>query len=121
MCNSWEDRLWARLSALIGDRIEAKLHETAGAFWNRGTLLDRLVLLDQLESDTKPVAGQDSDWEAVIDHQLEELTEEAVDTKYVLYTPCVCSDASQSPYGGFLAPVAIECHSSQNAATVGRG
>ncbi|CAG7850613.1 SubName: Full=Related to nucleoporin {ECO:0000313/EMBL:CCA72167.1} [Serendipita indica DSM 11827] len=80
LCNSWEDRLWARLSALIGDRIEARLQETAGAFWNRGTLLDRLVLLDQLEGDTKPVAGHDSDWEAVIAHQLEELTEEAVDT-----------------------------------------
>ncbi|KAG8794589.1 Nucleoporin nup84, partial [Serendipita sp. 399] len=44
MCHTWEDHLWARLSSLIGDRIEIKLNESAGGFWNPGKLRDRLAL-----------------------------------------------------------------------------
>ncbi|PVG02472.1 hypothetical protein CPB86DRAFT_697475 [Serendipita vermifera] len=78
--NNWEDQLWARLSALIGDRIETKMNETAGGFWNRGTLLDRLALLEQTETDSKPTNEQDSDWETIIAHQLDELADVAVNT-----------------------------------------
>lgn len=81
LCRTWEDQLWARISALIGDRIEAKLDETAGGFWNRGTLLDRLALLERLEEDVKPSARQDTEWQVVIDHQLDDLSDLAVDTK----------------------------------------
>ncbi len=81
LCRSWEDHLWARLSALIGDRIETKLNETAGGFWNRGTLLDRLALLEQLEEDVKPGDRQDAEWEATISSQLDDLADLAVDTK----------------------------------------
>jgi hypothetical protein len=85
MCRSWEDHLWARLSGLIGDRIEAKLNETAGGFWNRGTLLDRLTLLEHLEEDIKPGFREDTEWEAIISHQLDDLSDLAVDTRSVLF------------------------------------
>jgi nuclear pore complex protein Nup107 len=84
MCRSWEDHLWARLSALIGDRIEAKLNETGG-FWNRGTLLDRLTLLEHPEEDIKPGFREDTEWEAIISHQLDDLSDLAVNTRSVLF------------------------------------
>lgn len=80
LCRTWEDYLWARISALIGDRIEAKLNETAGGYWNRGTLLDRLALLERLEEDVKPTVRQDTEWEAIITHQLDDLADVATDT-----------------------------------------
>lgn len=81
MCTTWEDHLWARLAALIGDRVENKLSKTTGGFWNRGTLLDQLALLDQLESDKKPEKDQESEWESLIARQLDELADLAVDTR----------------------------------------
>ncbi|KAG8826499.1 Nucleoporin nup84 [Serendipita sp. 401] len=80
MCHTWEDHLWARLGALIGDRVEMKLGETAGGFWNPGSFRDRLALRARLESDVKPFVGQESDWESVIAHQLDELSDMAVET-----------------------------------------
>ncbi|KAG8811348.1 Nucleoporin nup84, partial [Serendipita sp. 399] len=49
-------------------------------FWNPGKLRDRLALRDKLESDTKPFVGEESDWETVIEHQLDELSDLAVET-----------------------------------------
>ena len=98
LCRSWEDHLWARLSALIGDCIEGKMKESAGGFWNRGNLLDRLALLEQVEEDIKPEFRQDTEWEADIGHQLDELADFAVETQYAfamfffrhLTLPSVC-------------------------------
>jgi hypothetical protein len=61
------------------------MNETAGGFWNRGTLLDRLALLEQTETDYKPSTEQDSEWETIIAHQLDELADFAVNTKCVFY------------------------------------
>lgn len=81
MCRSWEDHLWARLSALIGDCTEAKMKESAGGFWNRGSLLDRLALLEQADEDVKPNVRHETEWETEIGHQLDELADFAVETK----------------------------------------
>jgi hypothetical protein len=61
------------------------MKESAGGFWNRGNLLDRLALLEQAEEDIKPEFRQDTEWEADIGHQLDELADFAVETQYALF------------------------------------
>ena len=47
--------------------------------------MDRLTLLEQLEEDVKPGEREDTEWEAIISHQLDDLGDLAVDTRCIAF------------------------------------
>lgn len=77
--------MWARLGGVIGDRFAAELSENTGSIWDSGTQLDQLQLLDRLDREGTQAEKREQEWTGVVDSQLRDLVDLAVDAGFVYY------------------------------------
>jgi len=77
-CRTWGDHLWAHISVLFEDRIDAQLAQLKGCFWLNGmaALQTPTATSEGMEDD---VYQDDETWKAQVRRQLTSLSEVAVE------------------------------------------